>query len=93
MPLQVDATFSYVNGKNTYTLSRADLKDDSPYNTYTNKGLPPGPIANPGIEAIEAALYPEKTDYLYFLSDLRGKMYYAKNFDGHQRNRELYLRK
>lgn len=93
MPLQVDATFSYVNGKNTYTLTRTDLKDDSPYNTYTNKGLPPGPIANPGIEAIEAALYPEKTDYLYFLSDLRGKMYYAKNFDGHQRNRELYLRK
>ncbi len=94
MPLQVDATFSYyVNGKGTYSLSRDDLKDDSPYNTYTNKGLPPGPIANPGLVAIRAALYPEATDALYFLSDLSGTIYYAKDFEGHQRNRELYLRK
>ncbi len=93
MPLQVDATFSYVNGKNSYTLSREDLKDESPYNTYINKGLPPGPIANPGIEAIRAALYPQETKDLYFLSDLKGNVYYAEDFEGHQRNRELYLRK
>lgn len=93
MPLQVDATFSYVNGKNTYTLSKADLKDDSPYNTYLYKGLPPTPIANPSIESIEAVLRPTETQYLYFLSDLSGKMYYAKDFDGHQNNREKYLRK
>jgi len=93
MLLQVDATFSYVNGKNTYTLTRADLKDDSPYNTYLYKGLPPTPIANPGIKSIEAALRPAETKYLYFLSDLSGKMYYAKDFEGHQINREKYLRR
>jgi len=93
MPLQVDASFSYVNGKNTYTLTKSDLKDDSPYNTYLYKGLPPTPIASPSIKSIEAALRPTKTDYLYFLSDLAGNMYYAKDFDGHQRNREKYLRK
>jgi UPF0755 protein len=93
MPLQVDATFSYVNGKNTYTLTRADLKEDSPYNTYLYKGLPPTPIANPSIKSIEAALRPTETEYLYFLSDLSGKMYYAKDFDGHQINRENYLRR
>ena len=93
MPLQVDATFSYVNGKNTYTLTRADLREDSPYNTYLYKGLPPTPIANPGIKSIEAALRPAETKYLYFLSDLSGKMYYAKDFEGHQINREKYLRR
>jgi len=94
MLLQVDATFAYyVNGKNSYTLSKSDLKTDSPYNTYTNKGLPPGPISSPGTQALKAAITPTKTDYLYFLSDLKGKMYYAKDFAGHQKNRELYLRK
>ncbi len=93
MPLQVDATFSYINGKNTYTLTAEDLKINSPYNTYTNLGLPPTPISNPGIESIEAALYPTPTEYVYFLSDLDGNMYYAEDFEGHQRNRELYLRK
>lgn len=93
MPLQVDATFSYVNGKQTYTLTKADLFDESPYNTYRNKGLPPTPIASPGIESIIAAIHPAQTNYLYFLSDLKGNMYYAKDFAGHQKNRELYLRK
>jgi UPF0755 protein len=93
MPLQVDATFEYVNGKNTYELTHDDLKIKSEYNTYQNKGLPPGPISNPSLDAIIAALEPTQTQYLYFLSDLKGKMYYAKDFDEHQRNRELYLRK
>jgi UPF0755 protein len=93
MALQVDATFSYVNGKNSYTLTLEDLEDDSPYNTYEYTGLPPTPIANPGLASLEAALYPEESEYLYFLSDLDGNMYYAEDFDGHQRNRELYLRR
>lgn len=93
MALQVDATFSYVNGKNSYTLSHEDLLEDSPYNTYQNTGLPPTPIAGPGLKSIEAALYPAETEYLYFLSDLAGNMYYAEGFEGHQRNRELYLRR
>jgi UPF0755 protein len=93
MPLQVDSTFSYVNGKNTYELTHEDLEIESPYNSYRNKGLPPTPISNPGLESIHAALNPKDTDYLYFLSDLAGNMYYAEDFEGHQQNRLNYLRK
>ena len=93
MPLQVDAAFNYVNGKHTYTLTSEDLFDESPYNTYRNLGLPPTPISNPGRESILAALNPISNNFLYFLSDLEGNLYYAKDFEGHQRNREKYLRK
>lgn len=91
MPLQVDVTFKYINGKNSYTLTLDDLREDSPYNTYTNTGLPPTPISNPSLESIEAVLNPIENDYLYFLSSRSGKMYYAKTFEGHKRNRNLYL--
>lgn len=91
MPLQVDATFKYINGKDSFTLSYADLKEDSPYNTYTNKGLPPGPINNPGFDAIHATVNPIKTDYLYFLTGNDGKMYYAKTFEQHKLNKSIYL--
>ncbi|MCX6738994.1 MAG: endolytic transglycosylase MltG [Candidatus Parcubacteria bacterium] len=92
MPLQVDAVFDYVNGKTTHSLTAEDLKADSPYNTYTNKGLPPGPICNPGIDAILAAVEPTKTAYLYYLSDKTGKIHYAKTFDEHVRNKQKYLK-
>ncbi len=91
MPLQVDVTFQYVNGKNSYELSAEDLKIDSPYNTYQNVGLPPTAISNPGYDSIVAALKPTSTPYLYFLSSKAGVMYYAKDFQGHKKNRELYL--
>jgi UPF0755 protein len=91
MPLQVDATFKYINGKDSFTLSYADLKEDSPYNTYTNKGLPPGPINNPGFDSIHAALNPTKTDYLYFLTGNDGNMYYGKTFEQHKLNKAKYL--
>lgn len=91
MPLQVDAPFIYYNGKNSYTLTSEDLKEDHPYNTYVNKGLPPSGITNPGIDSIRAAIAPTNTDYVYFMSDRSGNMYYAADFDGHKRNRELYL--
>ena len=91
MPLQVDAPFKYYNGKNSYTLTKDDLAEDHPYNTYKNKGLPPTAINNPGIDAIRAAIAPTQTEYLYFLSDKSGNTYYAKDFEGHKRNRELYL--
>jgi UPF0755 protein len=91
MPLQVDAPFTYYNGKNSYTLTKEDLAQDSPYNTYINKGLPPTAIANPGIDSIRAAIAPTQTDYLYFLSDKKGNMYYAKTFAEHKQNKELYL--
>ncbi len=91
MPLQVDSTFSYVNGKNTYELTIADLGIDSPYNTYKYKGLPPGPVGNPGIDAIIDALSPTTSKYLYFLSSRDGTMYYAKTFEEHKKNKALYL--
>ncbi len=93
MPLQVDSTFSYINGKNTYELTNEDLQIDSPYNTYKYRGLPPGPIGNPGVDALEAALNPISTKYLYFLSSKSGTMYYATTFEQHKRNKELYLNK
>ncbi len=92
MALQVDAPFKYYNGKHSYTLTNDDLKEDHPYNTYVNKGLPPTAISNPGIDSIRAAIAPTNTDYLYFMSDKSGHMYYAKDFAGHQANRESYLR-
>ncbi len=92
MPLQVDAVFPYINGKNTYTLTLDDLKIDSPYNTYKYKGLPIGPIANPGIDSIKAAITPIESSYLYYLSDKEGNMYYAENFEEHKKNKRLYIK-
>ncbi len=91
MPLQLDTTFVYINGKGTFELTLNDLKIDSPYNTYKNKGLPPSPINNPGMDSIVAALYPAKTKYLFFLTGQDGKMYYGKNFEEHKTNRRLHL--
>ena len=93
MPLQVDAVFPYILGKNTYQVTLKDLKVDSPYNTYKYKGLPAGPISNPGLSSILATVTPTKTNYLYYLSDRKGNMHYSVNFEGHKRNRVLYLGK
>jgi UPF0755 protein len=91
MPMQVDATFEYYTNYNTYTVTKEVLKQDNPYNTYTNKGLPPTPIANPGIDSIKAALTPTASPYLYYLTGRDGIMYYAEDFAGHKKNRRLYL--
>jgi UPF0755 protein len=91
MPLQVDATFIYINGKGSLQLTREDLAMDNPYNTYVYRGLPPGPIANPGLESIKAAIYPISSKYLYYLSDRDGDMYYAEDFEKHKENRLRYL--
>jgi len=91
MPLQVDVSFKYVNGKNTYELTSEDLKVDSPYNTYLYRGLPPTPISNPGLDSILTAINPKESDYLYFLSDKSGNMYYAVTHDEHVDNKRLYL--
>lgn len=80
MPLQVDATFGYIFGTSTYSPSAVDMKVDSPYNTYKYKGLPPGPIGNPGAEAIEDAVTPVQTPYLYYVTDKEGNIYYAKTY-------------
>ena len=91
MLLQVDATFNYVNGKNTYELTLEDLKIDSPYNTYKHKGLPVAPISNPGLKAIRAALDPTPSDYYFYLADRSGNTYYAEDFEQHKVNRQLYM--
>lgn len=91
MPLQVDAVFPYIIGKNTYEVSLEDLKVESPYNTYVNKGLPIGPIANPSIYSLLAATTPIESDYLFYLSDRAGNMYYAKDFEEHKKNKRLYM--
>jgi UPF0755 protein len=92
MPLQVDSSFIYVNGKTTKDLTLEDLKIKSPYNTYLYKGLPPTPISNPGIESIQAAIHPKETSYLFFLTGTDGKMYYAKTFEEHVRNKQKFLK-
>lgn len=92
MLLQVDATLDYVLGKNTFELTTDDLKIDSPYNTYTRIGLPPTPICNPGLDAINAALFPEESPYWYYLSDKEGNTYYAKTFEEHKLNKAKYLK-
>lgn len=76
MPLQVDASTLFAN----------------PFDTYKNKGLPPAPINNPGAKAIEAALSPKDSPYLYYLHDKTGKIHYARSYTEHKRNIELYLR-
>ncbi len=91
MPLQVDAAFLYINGRNTFELTKADLAAESPYNTYVNKGLPPGPIGNPSLDAIIAAATPIKTDYVYYLSDRTGILHYSKTHDEHVRLKQRYL--
>ncbi len=91
-PLQVDAVFEYLLGKTSAELTLEDLALDSPYNTYTNSGLPPTPIANPGLMAINAVLDPLPSDYLFYLTGNDGVFYYAKDFEEHKRNKARYLR-
>lgn len=95
MPLQVDASIIYAKCKRFMdcpALARADFRIESPYNTYLNKGLPPTPITNPGIDAISAARSPVRSNYLYYLSDPRTKKtIFSKTFDEHNANRTKYL--
>lgn len=92
MPLQVDSSFLYINGKTSDKLTLEDLAIDSPYNSYTRKGLPPTPITNPGLDSLIATLTPIKTPYLYFLTDTKGVMHYARTFDEHVANKARYLK-
>ncbi len=91
MPLDSDATIQYILGGNKRIFSDQDIAVDSPYNTYTNKGLPPGPIANPGLDSIEAVLNPTKTDYFYFFTGKDGKTYFSKTAEEHEAKKAKYL--
>ncbi|MEK7659583.1 MAG: endolytic transglycosylase MltG [Patescibacteria group bacterium] len=91
-PLQIDATLTYITGLASRELGDAELNLDSPYNTYEYKGLPPGPIGNPGLEQIDAALHPTASAYWYYLHSRDGTPYYARTFEEHKQNKALYLR-
>jgi UPF0755 protein len=90
--LQSDATVNYVTGKSTTRPSAQDLAVDSPYNTYKYKGLPPGPISNPGISAILAAIYPTSNPYFYFLTTPDGKVIYSKAYQEHLQAKAQYYK-
>jgi len=90
-PLQSCATIAYATSLDKWRYSDLDLKTSSPYNTYTNKGLPPGPICNPGLSAIKAAIYPQANDYYYFLSAPDGQTIFSKTVEEHNKNKIKYL--
>lgn len=83
MMLRSCATVQYVLKERKEVLLYKDLEVESPYNTYKNLGLPPGPIASPGIKSIEAALYPDDTDYLYFVANKDGTHFFSKTLNEH----------
>ncbi|MBX9954090.1 endolytic transglycosylase MltG [Peribacillus simplex] len=91
MPLQTDPTVLYAKGSHKSRVYYKDLEVKSPYNTYKNKGLPPGPIANAGTTSIDAVLKPEKTDYLYFLATPEGEVLYSKTLDDHNNKKAEHI--
>jgi len=94
MLLDCDSTIIYALKKaGTYdgNLRWDDLKSDSPFNTRRQRGLPPGPIASPGAASLEAALYPETSDYLYFVAKDRGSHYFSKSLAEHNRAVHKYI--
>lgn len=91
MPLQMDSTVNFITGNKTPSITFADRDIDSPYNTYMYPGLPPGPIANPGLDALIATKNPTPNNYYYFLTNPQGKVFYGETFDQHIANR-VHLR-
>jgi UPF0755 protein len=92
MPLQIDAAIEYALPAHKTELTLRDLRVDSPYNTYQHAGLPPTPIANPGLPSLEAALHPAKTDALYYVYCGNGHHVFAKTLAQHQANVERCLK-
>lgn len=95
MKLQVDATLQYAKGSEEdgwwTKVHPEDKKINSEYNTYLYLGLPPSPIANPGLAAIEAAYNPQKTNCLFYLHDKKGRIHCSPTYEGHKKNIEKYL--
>ncbi len=93
--LDADPSIIYAEllaGAYTGALHHADMRFDSPYNTYTHVGLPPGPIGNPGKSALEAALHPAQSDYYYFVADAQGHHRFARTLEEHDKNVDAYRR-
>jgi UPF0755 protein len=96
MPLQTDPAVQYASqlrGTWTGVIHQSELQSDSPYNTYTHAGLPPGPICNPGVAALKAALHPTRTDYLYFVADANGATKFSATLAEHNANVAAYRAK
>ncbi len=95
MKLQVDSTIQYARGNTGKgwwaPITVADEKIDSPYNTYLYTGLPPHPIDNPGLDAINAVLNPAKTNCMYYLHDTSGNIHCSATYQGHLQNIQTYL--
>lgn len=91
MKLDIDATVQYALGYWKKDLTFEDLAVKSPYNTYLNAGLPPGPISNPGLASIQASMSPAQTDYLFYLSDKAGTTHFAKTLAEHNANVARYI--
>ena len=92
MPLQADATVVYASGKKNGYVTFEDLKIQSPYNTYLHIGLPVGPISNPGLESIVAAIYPQSSDFWYYLSKPSGETVFSKTLAEHNNAKIKYLK-
>lgn len=92
MPLQTDPTVLYALGEHKSRVLYKDLEVKNAYNTYKNKGLPPGPIANAGRASNDATVDPAKTDYLYFVADSKGQNHFAETYEEHQKNVAKYVR-
>jgi len=90
--LQSDATVNYATGKSLTQPSHQDLEVNSLYNTYKYPGLPPGPISNPSINAIKAAIEPTPNPYYYFLTDKEGNAIYSQTYEEHLINKNKYLK-
>lgn len=89
--LESDATVTYITGSKSSRATLEETKIDNPYNTYKYRGLPPGPVSNPSLDSILAAVEPAKTDYLFFLTSADGTAYFAKTLEEHIANRAKYL--
>jgi len=89
MPLQLDCTINYITNGNSPSVSIKNTKIDSPYNTYVYPGLPKGPISSPGMSSINAAIYPKKTNYWYWLSD--GVTHFSETLEQHNSAKATYL--
>jgi peptidoglycan lytic transglycosylase G len=92
MALQADPTVNYITGKVTDRPSLDDIDTDNLYNTYKYPGLPPGPICNPGIDSIMAAIYPDSNGYYFFINTPDGEMIFSRDFEEHKRNRIKYFK-
>lgn len=92
IPLQVDATITYITGKKTTKISIEETQIDSPYNTYKYLGLPLGPICNPGLESIISAIYPKSSQYWYYLSIPEGETIFSKTLEEHNIAKAKYLK-